>query len=188
MTDLTTIIAKLEAAREWRKVPGWPYEASDTGLLRNKITKKILKPTLSKTGYERVTFQHNKVRKDIRVHRAICEAWHGEIPEGLMVNHIDGVKTNNRPNNLEIVDHAANMRHAVMMGLSTIGLRNGAHTKPEKRRKGSLNGSAKLTEIDVISIRLARANGEKLAELAKKYSVDQSLIGKIARRDAWRHI
>lgn len=54
------------------------------------------------------------------VHRVIWESVHGPIPHGLEVNHLNGIKHDNRIANLEVVTHADNMKHAVRIGLMTI--------------------------------------------------------------------
>ena len=182
------LIERLEKVTEWKPVPGWHYEASDTGLLRSLLTGRVLRPTVTWNGYEKCTFQHNKRRKDIRVHRAIAEAWHGAIPIGFHVNHIDGDKLNNAPSNLEIVTPADNERHATALGLKARGDRNGTHTKPERVARGERATLAKLTESDIPKIRAERAAGAKLAVLAERFGVDQSLISQICRRKIWTHI
>lgn len=188
MTDLSSLIARLEKADEWRPVPGWPYEASNTGVLRNSRTKRVIKSTKTHNGYEKCTFQVENIRKSVRVHRAVAEAWHGAIPLGMQVNHVDGDKRNNTPSNLEIVTHAENIRHAVLNGLVPSGEKNGVRTHPERIARGERAARAKLTDSDVIRIRDARAQGAKLATLAATFLVDQSLISQICRRKIWTHI
>jgi hypothetical protein len=53
----------------------------------------------------------------VLVHRIVWEFVHGPIPDGLEVNHINGVKHDNRISNLEVVTHAENIRHALRTGL-----------------------------------------------------------------------
>lgn len=50
-------------------------------------------------------------------HRVVFEAVHGPIAEGLEVNHINGIKDDNRLVNLEAVTSQENVQHAIAMGL-----------------------------------------------------------------------
>lgn len=77
------------------------YEVSDTGLVRNKVSGKILKPSKDKYGYLRVKLYKDGIRKTIRIHRLVAEAF---LPNPLnlpQVNHIDENKSNNNVENLE---------------------------------------------------------------------------------------
>jgi len=55
--------------------------------------------------------------KNIHVHQLIAELFHGQKPQNKVVNHKDGVKTNNHPDNLEYVSIAENIYHAIENGL-----------------------------------------------------------------------
>jgi hypothetical protein len=51
--------------------------------------------------------------------------------------------------------------------------------------KGSRNGSAKLTEEDVIAIRARRADGERGSDLAREFGVDRHTIKSIVLGYTW---
>ena len=180
------LIARLEAL-DWRPVLGWPYEASPQGHLRSTRTGHLLKPTISARGYARVTFQVNKSRKDIRVHRAVYEAWYGPLGD-LQVNHLDGNKLNNRLENLEATSALGNTKHAAETGLRKYGDEHWTRRRPEMRPRGSDLPYAKLSDDAVREIRRRRANGELLTTIAADYGVDQSLISRIAKRRIWTHV
>ncbi|HRE87521.1 MAG TPA: HNH endonuclease [Myxococcota bacterium] len=55
----------------------------------------------------------------VSAHRLVWTMTNGPIPDGMVVNHIDGVKANNAISNLEVVTAAENVRHAVRSGLRT---------------------------------------------------------------------
>lgn len=46
------------------------------------------------------------------VHRIVWESVHGPIPDGLQINHKNGIKTDNRIDNLELVTPRQNHDHA----------------------------------------------------------------------------
>lgn len=52
------------------------------------------------------------------LHRIVYETFVSEIPEGMEINHIDGNKSNNALDNLELVTHSENMKHAYRIGLA----------------------------------------------------------------------
>lgn len=62
--------------------------------------------TPSSDGYRNMGIK----RRMMQVHRLVATAWMGEIGEGLTVDHINGVKHDNRIENLRIVSRTQNMR------------------------------------------------------------------------------
>lgn len=62
------------------------------------------------------------------------------------------------------------------------------YTEPARSRPGERNPKAKLTESDVIDMRLARSRGEPLALLAERYGVATQTVSKICRRGSWCHV
>ena len=46
--------------------------------------------------------------KDFKAHRIIWEMFNGKIPEGLQIDHINGVRDDNRIENLQLVTHKQN--------------------------------------------------------------------------------
>ena len=89
----------------------------------------------NKTGYSVVTLQ----KKQYFTHRVVYALVHGVCPSDKQVNHIDGNKLNNTPENLELVTAKENTRHAHNTGLIT-------------PRKGEDNHAAFLTEAIVLEI------------------------------------
>lgn len=72
----------------------------------NKLTAHLC------NGYLRVKM--NNIHR--QVHHLVAEATLGPRPEGLVVNHIDGNRTNNRPENLEYITQAENIQHSIRIG------------------------------------------------------------------------
>lgn len=74
-----------------------------------------------KDGYLRVTIRH----KAYMVHRIVWIILHGEIPDGKLVDHVDGNRENNRPNNLRLVDDSGNSRNRAKRSDNTSGITGG---------------------------------------------------------------
>lgn len=94
------------------------YEASNEGRIRNRRTGKIMKTHINRQGYESLQIRIDGKPVVKRVHRLVAEAFHGGKHPGLDVNHIDGNKRNNRPENLEFCTRQENTRHSYDIGLS----------------------------------------------------------------------
>lgn len=172
----------LERAEEWRKLDGWPYEVSDHGRVRRAepasgvAVGQILLTRPDRLGYLRVGLRRRGERQRPHlVHRLVAEAFVGERPSDRhFINHKNGIKSDNRPENLEWVTQSENQFHAYGMGL---------------QGRGEKHGRAKLTEAQVKEIRRRyAAGGVSQITLAAEYGVNQTLIGFIVRRVVWTHL
>lgn len=65
-----------------------------------------VKPSVNNCGYEFIGYAHSRT---VLVHKLVYEAFKGEIPEGLEIDHIDRNKHNNSPDNLRVLTHKENM-------------------------------------------------------------------------------
>lgn len=95
------------------------YEISNTGLIRNKKTKKIRKQAERK-GYMTISLSNSKYRtetKTFRVHRLVAETFLENPNNYEIINHKDGNKSNNDVNNLEWCTPSYNHNHAFRIGL-----------------------------------------------------------------------
>lgn len=158
----------------WKDIPGYEgrYEVSSHGRVR---TSKglILKRRVLWTGYDRASLTKDRKVRHFAVHRLVCAAFIGPIPEGKEVNHIDGVRLNNRIENLEYVTRLQNLLHKRVTG--TDG-------------RGETNPNARLSAREVIEIRRLRAGGTPRKSLAAMYGVTVHMISKITARKNWTHI
>lgn len=113
----------------------------------------------------------------------------GPCPAGYVVNHKDGVKTNNTLSNLEYVLEIENHRHAQRLGLYPTGERHMSRTHPERLRRGEHHKCAKLTTEQVKEIRRLYAEGGcTFKALASTYKVSQGTINAIVHRVIWKHL
>jgi len=174
--DAADVPASLsDPGEEWR--PCWPeYEASNHGRIRRvgKASYLPLPPrkTYTLSGYEWVTIRTPERVRCLRVHALVAVAFLGPRPDGMQINHINGIKTDNRPDNLEYVTPQQNSQHAVALGLRPVGERV---------------WNAKLTAQHVRDIRAAPKRTVASHALATKYGVSYTLIVKIRQGKGWRH-
>jgi HNH endonuclease len=68
------------------------------------------------------------------------------------------------------------------------GARNGSSTHPEQIRRGSIHGRAKLTEADVILIRIRHQSGTTCGDLSRDYQVDWKTMSNLLKRKTWAHV
>lgn len=99
----------------WREIWIAPrYEISNLGRIRNKNSEYILKPMRDKDGYLRVLLR-NKGSNDVNtviIHQWVARCFLEERDEeGLVVNHINEVKQDNRSSNIEWATQSENTNH-----------------------------------------------------------------------------
>lgn len=111
------------------------YQASNWGRIKSldryKVVGKVkiflkgrlLKNIKARNGYLHVGLSKDGKTKQFLVHRLVYEAFNGEIPEGIQVNHINEIKTDNRLENLNLMTLKENINWAT-----------GIQRRAEKRR------------------------------------------------------
>lgn len=101
----------------WKPVVGFSetHLVSNLGRVRTKGGRLILQSI--RDGYYRVSLNGSGKKKKCSVHRLVAEAFIGSGSEELIVNHIDGNKTNNKAENLNWMTKSENSLHAIALGL-----------------------------------------------------------------------
>lgn len=133
------------------------YEVSNEGNVRNKNTKRVLKPAISNKGYYLVALSDKGKSHTYTIHKLVMEHFNRCAFDREVINHIDCNKLNNNINNLEYVTQKENCIKAWENKLCE-GIRKKAtkriHSKEIKTSKAviqyDLNGS-KIKEF--VSIR-----------------------------------
>ncbi|QEQ94428.1 HNH endonuclease [Mycobacterium phage Leozinho] len=123
---------------EWRPVVGYEglYEVSDRGRVRSldrtiqtsvdtrSYKGRVLKPQLT-LGYHIVSLTApGRRRRYAKVHHLVLEAFRCPRVPGMSGCHNNGVKTDNRPENLRWDSHTENMRDTVRHGHHHYAKRN----------------------------------------------------------------
>lgn len=113
----------------------------------------------------------------VAAHRLVYRHFKGPIPDGLTINHKDGKKRRNTPDNLELATFVEQMAHARDILKIKIGY-----------KKGGRHLLAKLTAKEVRTIRRRAGKGETHSLIAAHFAVSREAISCIARRETWAHL
>lgn len=167
---------------EWRKIPGFSdeYEVSSLGrvrrlagvyattfrgrpLTRPKQPRVFALRALSTKGYQRI----NLSKAVHFVHRIVAMAFIPN-PDGLpQINHKNGVKVDNRADNLEWCTNQQNRDHAVAHGL---------------HQHGPNPAAWKYQPDDVAEMRRQLAGGASLRAVGRSFGTSHATIRKIISR------
>jgi hypothetical protein len=168
----------MESKKEiWLDISGFEgyYQVSNFGNVKSlerciftksgfkKYKGRQLTPELLNNGYHRVQLSTPEKKQKQTVHRLVVETFLGK--SDLIVNHKNGIKTDNRVDNLEYCTYSENAIHAVKNGLS-------------KR---------KLTVSQAMSIKYGHKN-DSVKSIAKKYNISRFTIYGIRNGHFWKHI
>jgi hypothetical protein len=112
----------------WKDVLGYEglYKVSCFGEVKSiarvsRLNDLTLKPSFSSWGYYIVKLYKgngNAGKKTKLIHRLVAEAFIDNRKNHSEVNHINGIKTDNRLENLEWCTHSENVKHAFTIGLN----------------------------------------------------------------------
>lgn len=158
------------------------YAASKCGKIisYHRLEPFALTPCKQNMGYSKVQLKVAKnTYKGFLVHALVMEAWVGQRPDGMVINHINGNKTDNRLENLEYCTRSYNMAHSYRTGLS-----------PKPPTKYGANApKAKMTDELVLALRQEtdREVGYTY-RLAAKYGVTGPTVSKALLGKTWRHL
>lgn len=168
----------------WCDVPGHEdfYEVSNFGAVRTKksrlrgyVAGTIIRQTKVNDGYVAVTLCQNGRHHRLYVHQVVMLAFVGPA-NGLDVNHKNGIKDDNRLDNLEYMTRRENIIHS----LEVLKVFRGA--------KGEDHWEAKLNAEKVRDIRRRQAAGETDHSIAKIYNVSSAAVRQIRTGRSWKHI
>ena len=97
------------------------YIVYSDGRIFSLLRNKFLKQHKDEKGYFRVKLSINNVSKNYKVHRIIAECFIDKIEGKTQVNHKNGVKTDNKVENLEWCNNSENQKHSWANGFIKSG-------------------------------------------------------------------
>ena len=154
-----------------RDIPNVNAKVTDDYEIYSNRTGKIINQYNDKDGYKICTID----RKSYRVHRLIASAYYGESK--LFVNHKNGIKYDNRPENLEWVTIRENNIHAIRTGLFDMKKQQEAN----ERRK-------KFTDDEINYIRGSFGDSENYGTLSRKFKVSRGVIWQIVNHKTYKGV
>lgn len=125
--------------------------------------EKIQKQRLNRDGYYRLTLKGNGKRIDVTTHKLVAIAFIPNEENKPFVNHKNGIKTDNRVENLEWCSASENVTHAVKNRLI----------------------KTKLTDEQAKEIFNSQLSHRKLAKL---YNITSGIVWRIKNKKAYKHL
>jgi hypothetical protein len=136
-----------ENISEYKYIPRYlgRYMISQDGdilsISNSKVTKMKIKT--DKHGYYMVMLSSNNNIKNEFIHRLLYETFVGEIPNGILIDHIDRNQKNNKINNLRLATKSQNMINSEFVD-NAIGY---SYSKKIKRWVASIGVGGKKRHI-----------------------------------------
>lgn len=147
------------------------YLIHSSGIVENTKTGRLIYGSLDSYGYVRTNLSKHGKPKSVLIHRIIAIHFIDGYSDGLEVNHKNGIKVDNRIDNLEWVTGRENKRHAYKIGLH--------------KSRSKYPPNKKLTQDDVVIIKERLKRKEFQKDIALDYSVSPAAISLIARGISW---
>lgn len=95
---------------EWvQPIPDLDIEVNRKGEVRKKSTKALRKPTYDGLGYLYVSLNYQGKNKFFKVHRLVAQAFLPEFEDHKYIDHRNGIRDDNRLENLRVVTQGENM-------------------------------------------------------------------------------
>ena len=161
----------------WKDIPGFEgrYQVSNLGIVKSlirpyQIKSIVLKPMVNKSGYLYIHLYKDCKQHHKFIHRLVLRTFTGSCPVGMETRHLNGIKADNRLENLRWDTKSENGKDRVKHG---------------SIYKGGKNGRAKLTEDNVKYI---RSSNEQGVLLASRFRVSPQTICSIKQGRNWSHI
>lgn len=156
---------------EWRDIVGFEglYSVSNSGVVRSirrvvprkdvgngtyrTVSERVLKTHLTKDGYERVCLYKNGVSSMHLIHKLVLSSFNGFDPSRNCIDHINGIRTDNRIDNLRWVTVQENQMNPITRRRLSIAKKGENHhyygkkfTKEHAAKIGEANKNGKCSK------------------------------------------
>lgn len=171
------VVDNYEAAQALIKAGKWsvdPVRGIIYGVKGQPLTRRNSK------GYIQIKFRDAnnwRVEHAVVAHRVIWEYQHGPLAPDMVINHINGNKTDNTQPNLEAVTVRENSLHAWATGLM--------HAAP---RRGADSPHATMTEDTALEVYARVHAGETSAQVARDLNLKPSTVRNLKRGASWASV
>ncbi len=163
---------------DWHPIPGYEtrYLASLCGQIFSLKTRRVMRSSNHK-GYRKINLFSANGRKTLFVHRLVGLAWIKNPLNKPQINHKNGVKTDNRAENLEWCTMSENCLHRYRV----LKIPHPCHYLTQ----GENNGMAKLTDE---AVRAIRKDPRPQRVVGLTHGVSTSTVASVQHRRTWAHI
>lgn len=150
------------------------YSASKDGRIWSHKTNRYLKPNVNVgNGYLSVTLRKDLKSSKAYIHRLVAECFLENYSKKLDVAHLNGIRSDNKIENLKCVDRKENMSHAISHG-----------TTRWKR-----TGIFKKTSVEkILRIKEMLSDGIPVAKIYKAVGVRKHIVDNIKFNKQWEWV
>lgn len=171
----------LEDGVEYRLIDGFPaYAVGNDGSIWSRFISghgmvgnvwKNRKFRITPDGYSRIGLKNGDIRVERGVHRLVLQAFVGHCPPGQECRHLNGIKSDNRLENLAWGTKLENQNDKRLHG--TIAM-------------GESHGMAILDESHIREIRRLRSTGMTFQSIGLRFGISKQHTIRIVKGKSWK--